>query len=98
MVSPVHINWQFKEPLSDGENKKIAKTLKQKKLKNPIILENNSKINEFLNLVINKQGILLAGPEIENPDEVIKLAKLLNWPIIADPLSNVRNYKLEKTA
>lgn len=90
---PVHINWQFKEPLSDGENKKIAKTLKQKKLKNPIILENNSKINECLNLVINKQGILLAGPEIENPDEVIKLAKLLNWPIIADPLSNVRNYK-----
>ena len=90
---PVHINWQFKEPLSDGENVKIEKTLKIKNFTKEFVSENTSKINEFLNLVLNKKGILLAGPAIDNPKEIIQLANFLNWPIIADPLSNVRNYK-----
>ena len=90
---PVHINWQFEEPLSDGENVKIEKTIKIKNFTKEFVLENTSKINEFLNLVINKKGILLAGPEIDKPNEIIQLANFLNWPIIADPLSNVRNYK-----
>ena len=90
---PVHINWQFKEPLSDGENVKIEKTLKIKNFTKEFVSENKSKINEFLNLVLNKKGILLAGPAIDNPKEIIQLANFLNWPIIADPLSNVRNYK-----
>ncbi|MDG2101531.1 MAG: 2-succinyl-5-enolpyruvyl-6-hydroxy-3-cyclohexene-1-carboxylic-acid synthase [Dehalococcoidia bacterium] len=92
---PVHINWQLEEPFTDGEIQTIEELdvddindLKPKKI-------SNNK-NNFLKLVKDKKGIILVGENDNNHLEIIDLAKILNWPIIADPLSNLRqknNYK-----
>ena len=44
----------------------------------------------------NKKGIILVGDHNENLDEISELSRNLNWPIIADPLSNLRDSKYYK--
>tara|TARA_B110000263_G_scaffold245547_1_gene255278 strand:- start:6324 stop:7997 length:1674 start_codon:yes stop_codon:yes gene_type:complete len=86
---PVHINWQFEEPFTDGE----IQTIEKLDIDNindikPTHFGNNK--NNFLKLVKDKNGIILVGKNENNSKEIIDLANLLNWPIIADPLSNLR--------
>ncbi|OUU77388.1 MAG: 2-succinyl-5-enolpyruvyl-6-hydroxy-3-cyclohexene-1-carboxylic-acid synthase [Chloroflexi bacterium TMED70] len=91
---PVHINWQFNEPFTDGNIEKINQTQSNEKI---IISEiNNEKLSYFIEISNNKRGIILVGDHNENLDEISELSRNLNWPIIADPLSNLRDSKYYK--
>ena len=86
---PVHINWQFDEPFTDGKIKTIDK-LEEETINDDLSIKLNSIKDNFLNKVENKNGIILVGQNENNAEDIIRLANKLNWPIIADPLSNLR--------
>ena len=86
---PVHINWQFDEPFTDGKIKTIDK-LEEETINDDLSIKLNSIKDNFLNKVENKNGIILVGQNENNTEDIIRLANKLNWPIIADPLSNLR--------
>ena len=91
---PVHINWQFNEPFTDGNIEKIIKTKShEKKSISEIYTED---LSNFIEISNNKKGVILVGDHNENLDEISELSRKLNWPIIADPLSNLRDSKYYK--
>jgi len=90
---PVQINWQFTEPFTDGNIEKIQLEKKVTIEKNEYITDSEENFNNFLEITNNKNGILLVGQHFENKNNLLKLANLLNWPIVADPLSNLREKK-----
>ena len=90
---PVQINWQFTEPFTDGNIEKIQLEKKVSIEKNESITDSKENFNNFLEITNNKNGILLVGQHFENKNNLLKLANLLNWPIVADPLSNLREKK-----
>ena len=90
---PVQINWQFTEPFTDGNIEKIQLEKKVTIEKNESITDSKENFNNFLEITNNKNGILLVGQHFENKNNLLKLANLLNWPIVADPLSNLREKK-----
>ena len=44
-------------------------------------------------MVENKNGLILVGSHSYDNNHILNLSKVINWPIIADPLSNLRNSK-----
>ena len=91
---PVHINWQFNEPFTDGNIEKIIKTKShEKKSISEIYTED---LSNFIEISNNKKGVILVGDHNENLGEISELSRKLNWPIIADPLSNLRDSKYYK--
>ena len=90
---PVQINWQFTEPFTHGNIEKIQLEKKVSIEKNESITDSEENFNNFLEITNNKNGILLVGQHFENKNNLLKLANLLNWPIVADPLSNLREKK-----
>lgn len=90
---PVHINWQFEEPFTDEDPITLIQKTKQNSFKEQDILLNPSDIDNLLAMIENKNGLILVGSHSYDNNQIIKLSKLINWPIIADPLSNLRNSK-----
>jgi len=86
---PVHINWQFEEPFTDGKIKTIEK-LEEETINDDVSIKSNNIKDNFLKKVENKNGIILVGQTENDTQDIIRLANKLNWPIIADPLSNLR--------
>ena len=90
---PVHINWQLEEPFtSDKEDyKKINPKVIENISSDKELILDSDKINHFLRMVKNKNGLILVGSNKYQNSKILQLSKLINWPIIADPLSNLRN-------
>jgi 2-succinyl-5-enolpyruvyl-6-hydroxy-3-cyclohexene-1-carboxylate synthase len=101
---PVHINFPFKKPfepdnITDNINNKI-KTLLQKTYYKTSIHDTDKKISGVIGLLNiveklkhNHKGIIVVGPEkynIEFHKNVIKLSRLLKYPILADGCSQLR--------
>ena len=101
---PVHINFPFKKPFeSDNFTDKISNTIKNLLQKTyykspaPESGNNLSGENGFINIVEklkhNPKGIIVVGPEKYNNEfhnNVIKLSRMLKYPILADGCSQLR--------
>ena len=88
---PVHINWQFEEPFTDGKLEKIqTRKFKEKIDEGLQTFSDTAQISSFIKKIKNKKGVILVGATDENTNEILRFSKILNWPIIADPLSNLR--------
>ena len=87
---PVHINWQFEEPFTDKDFIKIKSNVRKKITDNKKIILGPEKLKLFLDMVVNKKGVIIVGSHKFENSEILELAKIVNWPIVADPLSNLR--------
>lgn len=96
---PVHLNFPFREPLIPLLNNEDLFKSEERNEKYVQIETGNWTLNasqfEALStkLVENRNGIIICGPmDEEGFDEgIIQLAQKLNFPILADPLSQLRS-------
>ncbi|WP_026584957.1 2-succinyl-5-enolpyruvyl-6-hydroxy-3-cyclohexene-1-carboxylic-acid synthase [Bacillus sp. J33] len=98
-AGPVHLNFPFREPLVPQLDRQDLFELSERKdgfvNVHPGQLglqeEDCSQIAESLSEA--NKGIIVCGPMVnaDFPEAVIQLAKRLNFPIVADPLSQLRS-------
>tara|TARA_Y100001970_G_scaffold293949_1_gene444916 strand:- start:9344 stop:11026 length:1683 start_codon:yes stop_codon:yes gene_type:complete len=90
---PVHINWQFEEPFTSEkeEYKEIKPNIINNISSDKELILDSDKLNHFLKMIKNKNGLILVGSHKFQNSNILKLSRLINWPIIADPLSNLRD-------
>lgn len=88
----VHINVPVREPLIPDLSK-LDFTLGRKKNKFEYI-EGKSQISLDNSILKNKNGIIICGGDAYSDyhKEVLELGERLKAPILADPISNMRNY------
>jgi 2-succinyl-5-enolpyruvyl-6-hydroxy-3-cyclohexene-1-carboxylate synthase len=88
---PIHLNVPFREPLLiDFEMDTPAATFIQR-MKGIDLLDASTA--QFVKEILNKteKGLLVVGElPIGNTEVFWKFAKALNWPVLCDPLSNLR--------
>jgi len=106
---PVHLNLPFREPLTPEPNEEEMRELKKMSfLANTRTYSSGKQvpkqtIRELCQLVKEQpRGIILCGEHNsgrEYPSEVSRFANISGWPVIADPLSQLRfGSHTEKTA
>ena len=87
---PVHLNLPFREPLVGeiGELPKVddKKILKRVKFASPIAAD----VDVIADTLRGKRGILVAGAGCTASENILELAKVLGWPVLADPRSGCR--------
>ncbi len=98
-AGPVHLNFPFREPLVPQLDRQDLFELSERKdgfvnvHPGQLVLqeEDCSQIAESLSEA--NKGIIVCGPMVnaDFPEAVIQLAKRLNFPIVADPLSQLRS-------
>ncbi len=92
---PVHINIPFREPLISGavSNSSSSVVVESTFVETPQIQPDDYQIELILDrLRSTERGVIVCGPETVDLSSVgiFELAQLLNWPIVADPMSNLR--------
>ena len=95
---PVHINAKFRKPLwaagAPAPAHQPAPT--RPHAPNPNDHRNATAIGAFLERASGCPGVIVAGPDPSRrwePDDLLAMADHLGWPILADPVSTVRNAK-----
>ncbi len=96
---PVHLNFPFREPLVPNiakadlfkVNERVDRYVNVRAGKRVLASEEYEQIAQMLNT--SKRGLIVGGPlEVENfAIPVLSLAKKLQYPILADPLSQLRS-------
>ena len=90
---PVHINFPLNEPLIDHETDTYTSSASE--VDDFVYMSDffgGQSLGDLANKISQKKGIIVAGPginDLENAN-LVKLANCLRWPILADPLSNIR--------
>jgi len=88
---PVHLNMGFREPFVPTSLERPSSSLVPPQPTvaaiDPATLDNISE------LVSGKRVLVFAGPLDEPSDSVLRLAGAAGWPIVADPLSQLRGAK-----
>ncbi|MGE7765958.1 2-succinyl-5-enolpyruvyl-6-hydroxy-3-cyclohexene-1-carboxylic-acid synthase [Peribacillus sp. NPDC096540] len=102
-AGPVHLNFPLREPLIP--NLEQAKEYRQNKMTPAVMIENgalslsDSQIEALATTLSQaKQGMIVCG-ELRHPkmkEAIVALAKKLAFPILADPLSQLRSGKHDK--
>ena len=89
---PVHANLAFREPLV-GE----AGTLPEARTDSPwhqthpnTVSLPDDELNEIVEAVVAKRGVIVCGHRTAEPDDVLALAEMLGWPVLADHRSGAR--------
>lgn len=88
---PVHLNVPFREPLRIDFEQSYESSGEMMHFTGDFVLTNETK--SFLqDLLAKERGLLVVGEMTERmPIEFWEFARKLNWPILADPLSNLRS-------
>jgi 2-succinyl-5-enolpyruvyl-6-hydroxy-3-cyclohexene-1-carboxylate synthase len=101
---PVHLNFPFREPLvpelsshfwqGGRENRGYVSVLNGVRKPDPSVIENLA-----LELRNVERGLIVCGPQEdpELPEAITRLAEKLQYPILADPLSQLRSGLHDKT-
>jgi 2-succinyl-5-enolpyruvyl-6-hydroxy-3-cyclohexene-1-carboxylate synthase len=91
----VHINWPFREPLipetAAGSRQQADNSNQQSAISNQHFSSLQSPLAND-QLPTTSLGLLICGPQSDPvfPSAVAALSRALGWPILADPLSQVR--------
>ncbi|MFZ0492437.1 MAG: 2-succinyl-5-enolpyruvyl-6-hydroxy-3-cyclohexene-1-carboxylic-acid synthase [Acidimicrobiia bacterium] len=88
---PVHINMGFREPFVPATLDRPTASVTPTRGADPVIDEDELRGMQLL--LGGKRVLIVAGPIDEPgfPDHVLELAKTAGWPIVADPLSQLRS-------
>ncbi|QYZ64576.1 MAG: 2-succinyl-5-enolpyruvyl-6-hydroxy-3-cyclohexene-1-carboxylate synthase [Gammaproteobacteria bacterium (ex Lamellibrachia satsuma)] len=90
---PVHLNLPFREPLVPKQFPELPKATAKQIPPTPSILPDKNQIESVQTCISGLPGLIVCGPNAHHPgfpDAVTKLAKALDTPILADPLSQLR--------
>jgi 2-succinyl-5-enolpyruvyl-6-hydroxy-3-cyclohexene-1-carboxylate synthase len=96
-MGPVHLNFPFREPLiPDYEHayERIAQDSRPIHVQNGAFEIQREELERLADEIAQKErGIIVCGPldSAGFPEQVIKLSKALGFPILADPLSQLRS-------
>lgn len=103
---PVHLNFPFREPLiPDLESRNLWNTLNSRPRQvqvtagsSMIAAEEVQRLSKLFSQ--EKKGLIICGElhDAEFSDAVVKLSSDLNYPILADPLSNLRTGSHDKSS
>lgn len=98
-AGPVHLNWPFREPLVPIAGFKAA-TQDERPDTRPytsVVQGSHAPDADHLNrlhqlIASSRRGLIVCGPQDDPafPDSVVRLARAIGYPILADPLSGVR--------
>lgn len=99
-AGPVHLNFPFREPLIPKLDEELFKASERPdgyvKVRNGDLSINDGQIKEIAEKLKGKEkGIIVCGniPDQEFATAVTRLSELLKFPIVADPLSQLRSGK-----
>ncbi|MFD9629046.1 2-succinyl-5-enolpyruvyl-6-hydroxy-3-cyclohexene-1-carboxylic-acid synthase [Peribacillus muralis] len=102
-AGPVHLNFPLREPLIP--NLEQAKECRQKRMAPAVLIESGvrtlsaSQIEAVATTLSQaKQGLIVCGelPDPEMKEEIVALAETLAFPLLADPLSQLRSGSHDK--
>jgi 2-succinyl-5-enolpyruvyl-6-hydroxy-3-cyclohexene-1-carboxylate synthase len=80
---PVHCNLPFDEPLL-GEPGALPERVAH------VVVEPSGQPTPPVGIHFTERGVIIAGPDIDDPDAVLALAESVGWPVVADPRSGCR--------
>lgn len=91
-AGPVHVNFPFREPLVDGAPPLPLPDVDGLAVAAPAATRPSSEAIAQLTSACLGRGIIVCGPEPYGlpADAITDLAHLLEWPVLADPLSGLR--------
>ena len=89
---PIHLNFPLREPLMETESSVPAVLpFEINKRQSGRVTLSNQQIDELASEIAGRRGLIIAGPEpLGSPAALVELVRILDWPLIADPLSGVR--------
>jgi 2-succinyl-5-enolpyruvyl-6-hydroxy-3-cyclohexene-1-carboxylate synthase len=85
---PVHLNLPFDEPLTPSGVEVDIGEPDPKPTRNLTTPRPN--VEPAIDLLKQERGVILAGQIDGNANEIVELAEVLGWPLIAEPLSGLR--------
>ncbi|MBA1433716.1 2-succinyl-5-enolpyruvyl-6-hydroxy-3-cyclohexene-1-carboxylic-acid synthase [Bombilactobacillus bombi] len=91
---PVHLNLPLRKPLMPDLNPDFSDFHPSQSLTLSTTIT-PSALQALQDQLQNKRGLIVAGPQIGTDAEqeaLVAFAHKMNWPLIADPLSNLRCY------
>ena len=91
---PVHINAMFRKPLW-APGLPLPQPTKLLDISPPIREPSPADIRTLIQRVEGVRGVIVVGPDPSErlgTDGLIRLAQCLGWPILADPVTTVRNH------
>ncbi|MGE3855496.1 MAG: 2-succinyl-5-enolpyruvyl-6-hydroxy-3-cyclohexene-1-carboxylic-acid synthase [Dehalococcoidia bacterium] len=94
-AGPVHLNIPFREPLVDADSEGLPFDLETPEVRRALAAPAAPTPNDIARVaeaVRGRRGIIVCGPESMGlpAAAITALAKVLGWPIVADPLSGMR--------
>lgn len=109
---PVHINFPFRKPLEPSKQEKGTKSIAENlpeprqilytRISYGTLKPTNDQIEEIGQLILqNRHGFIICGPDpyaASYAKDVTRLAQATGYPIMADPLSNLRTAEDESGA
>lgn len=89
---PVHVNLQFREPLTSLHNSNGERGQPAPIFNNNYLSATEVDISPLLPFFSSKRGLIVVGELMPKTiqEDILKLASILNWPIFADITSNLR--------
>ncbi len=90
-AGPVHMNLPFREPLVGEIGALPEEPPTIEGADDEVWFMTRLSMEELADLIRHPRGLIVAGRGVDDPDAVAALAKVLGWPVLADPRSGCRH-------